>query len=78
MTAAGERALYSVAYWLRRGDTQAVDDLVGTLDEAERVEARELYLIDGVPRALYEMPEPELLARMFELAGKSRAVGGVH
>jgi hypothetical protein len=69
VTQTGERALYALTYWLRRRDTQAVADLAAALDDDVRAEARELYLIDGVPRALYEMPEPELRARMTALAG---------
>src|SRR4029434_7566202 len=62
MTAAGERALYSVAYWLRRGDTQAVSDLAAALDETERAEARELWDVPGVPQTLCELPEQDLQA----------------
>jgi hypothetical protein len=78
MPAAGERALYGVAYWLRRGDSQAVSDLVETLDEAERVEARELWDVPGVSQALRELSDEELQSRMLMLAAKSQSVEGVH
>ena len=78
MAAAGERALYGMAFWLRRGDTQAVSDLAAALDETERAEARELWDVPGVPQTLRELSEQDLQARMFELAGKSRVVEGVH
>jgi hypothetical protein len=71
MSAAGERVLYGMAYWLRRGDTQAVSDLAATLDETERAEARELFDVPGVPQTLRDLPEEDLQARMFELAGKA-------
>jgi hypothetical protein len=69
---AAERALYGLAYWLRRGDPAAGDDLVRTLSPAERAEAQAVMDVPGVAETLRTLSEDELLSRMRALAGKTR------
>jgi hypothetical protein len=69
---AAERALYGLAWYMRRGDQAAADDLVRTLSPDERAEAREVFSVPGVAETLRELPEDELRARMLALAGKSK------
>jgi hypothetical protein len=72
VSVAADRALYALAYWLRRGDTGMMDRLRAALSDGERAEARETLYTPGVAESLQEMPEDELRARMIALAGKSR------
>jgi hypothetical protein len=72
MSAAADRALYGLAYWWRRGDTDMVDQLAAALSEPERAEARSVLGVPGVAETLRTLPEDELRARMLALAGKSR------
>jgi hypothetical protein len=69
---AQERALYALAYHLRRGDPAAGDDLVRTLSPAERAEAQAVLDLPGVAETLRTLSETELRARMLALAGKSK------
>jgi hypothetical protein len=69
---APERVLYGLAYWSRRGETDMVDRLAGTLSEPERAETRAVLDLPGVAETLRTLSEDELRARMLALAGKTR------
>jgi hypothetical protein len=71
VSVATDRALYGLAFWLRRGDQGTMDALKATLSDAERAEARETLDVPGVPESLQEMTDDELRRRMLNLAGKS-------
>jgi HK97 family phage prohead protease len=71
VSTSAERALYALSFWLKRRDVDAVCDVMAGVSEAERAEMRSTMDVPGVMRALYDMPEPELRARMLGLASKA-------
>jgi hypothetical protein len=71
-SAAAERGLYAMTYWLKDGDPVRAASVVAGMTASVLAEARDVYQTPGVPETLYSLPESELQARMIGLAGKSR------
>jgi hypothetical protein len=69
-----ERALYGLAWHLRRRDTAAREALLAALTPAERAECQAVLELPGVPETLAALNDDELRSRMLSLAGKSMEV----